>query len=69
MDREALRALSRDELITLVVSQVEALAGQAAQVTTLAERVAVLEAKLGIPPKTPDNSSLPPQPGPEAQPG
>jgi transposase len=63
MDREALQALSRDELITLVVSQVEALAGQAAQVTTLAERVAVLEAKLGIPPKTPDNSSLPPSRG------
>jgi transposase len=63
MDREALQALSKDELITLVVSQVEALAGQAAQVTTLAERVAVLEAKLGIPPKTPDNSSLPPSRG------
>ncbi len=34
-----------------------------AQVQTLAARVAGLEAKLGGPPKTPDNSSLPPSKG------
>jgi transposase len=31
-----------------------------AQVQALTARVAELEAKLGVPPKTPDNSSLPP---------
>jgi len=35
----------------------------AAQVQTLVARVAELEAKLGGPPKTPDNSSLPPSQG------
>ena len=34
-----------------------------AQVQALTARVAVLEAKLGTPPKTPDNSSLPPSKG------
>jgi transposase len=34
-----------------------------AQVQTLKARVAELEAKLGVPPKTPDNSSLPPSHG------
>ena len=34
-----------------------------AQVQTLTARVAELEAKLGVPPKTPDNSSVPPSQG------
>jgi transposase len=34
-----------------------------AQVQALTARVAALEAKLGLPPKTPDNSSLPPSQG------
>ena len=34
-----------------------------AQVTSLTARVAELEAKLGLPPKTPDNSSVPPSRG------
>ena len=34
-----------------------------AQVQTLTARVAELEARLGAPPKTPDNSSLPPSRG------
>ncbi len=37
-----------------------------AQVQALTARVAELEAKLGGPPKTPDNSSLPPSSGPKA---
>ena len=37
-----------------------------AQVTALTARIAELEAKLGGPPKTPDNSSLPPSRGPKA---
>jgi transposase len=34
-----------------------------ALVQALTERVAALETKLGLPPKTPDNSSLPPSQG------
>ena len=34
-----------------------------AQVQLLTARVAELEAKLGVPPKTPDNSSVPPSKG------
>src|SRR5271166_5640101 len=37
-----------------------------AQVAALVARVAELEAKLGLPPKTPDNSSLPPSKGQKA---
>ena len=56
MDRDTLERLSKDDLITLVLAQ-------AAQIAMLTERVAALEAKLGLPPKTPDNSSLPPSKG------
>ncbi|HXY34492.1 MAG TPA: hypothetical protein VEI07_09715, partial [Planctomycetaceae bacterium] len=37
-----------------------------AQVAALTARVAELEAKLGAPPKTPDNSSVPPSKGQKA---
>ena len=43
----------KDALITALMAQVAALTA----------RVAELEAKLGVPPKTPDNSSLPPSKG------
>ena len=56
MNRDALERLSRDDLIALVLAQ-------AAQIETLTKRVAELEAKLGQPPKTPDNSSVPPAQG------
>ena len=56
MDRDTLERLSKDDLITLVLAQV-------AQIAILTERIAALEAKLGLPPKTPDNSSLPPSKG------
>ena len=56
MDRDTLERLSKDDLITLVLAQ-------AAQIAMLTERVAALEARLGLPPKTPDNSSLPPSRG------
>ena len=49
MDRAALLSLSKDDLIALILA--------------LTERVAALEAKLAAPPKTPDNSSLPPSKG------
>jgi transposase len=56
MDRDALLALSKDELIALILAQ-------AAQISMLSARVAELEAKLAAPAKTPDNSSLPPSKG------
>ena len=59
MDREALLALSKDDLIALILAQ-------AAQISALTARVADLEAKLAAPPKTPDNSSLPPSKGQKA---
>ena len=56
MDRDTLPSLSKDDLIALVLAQ-------AAQIEALTRRVADLEARLGQPPKTPDNSSLPPSRG------
>ena len=46
----------KDALITALMAQIAALTA----------RVAELEAKLGLPPKTPDNSSLPPSKGQKA---
>jgi len=46
----------KDALILALWGQVQALT---AQIQTLVARVAELEAKLGTPLKTPDNSSLP----------
>jgi transposase len=59
MDRSTLEALSREDLIALVLAQAEMIAA-------LTKRVAELEAKLGLPPKTPDNSSVPPSQGQKA---
>src|SRR5919199_2299113 len=58
-----LSSLSHDEkdaLIHALWAQVQALT---AQVATLTARVGELEARLGLPPKTPNNSSLPPSQG------
>src|SRR5438270_13887321 len=64
MDRlPDLSSLSHDEkdaLIQVLWAQVQALT---AQVAILTARVGELEARLGVPPKTPDNSSLPPSQG------
>src|SRR6201997_1580996 len=59
MYREELAKLSNQELIALVLAQ-------ASQIEELTRRIAELEAKLGGPPKTPDNSSLPPSRGQKA---
>ncbi len=59
MTPEALDSLSKEELIALVLAQME-------QIRLLTARVAELEAKLNIPPKTPSNSSLPPSKGQKA---
>src|SRR3954468_4437422 len=67
MDRlPDLSSLSRDEkdaLIHALWAQVQALT---AKVGSLTAQVAALEAKLRLPQKTPDNSSLPPSQGKKA---
>jgi transposase len=63
MNRDALSRLSQDDLIALVLAQADVIARQTAQIESLAKRVEALEAKLGKPPKTPDNSSVPPSQG------
>jgi transposase len=68
-DLSSLSHAEKDALIHALWAQVQALTAQA---TTLAARAVELEARLGVPPKTPDNSSLPPsrgkKPNREAQP-
>ena len=56
MDTGSLGTLDKTELIALIVALSE-------QNAALVTRVAALEARLNIPPKTPDNSSLPPSTG------
>jgi len=63
MNREALESLDKETLIRLVLSQAETIAALTRQVTMLTARVAELEAKLGLPPKTPGNSNTPPSQG------
>jgi transposase len=50
----------KDAVITALIARVDMLVAANAR---LAARVAELEAKLGLPPKTPDNSSVPPSKG------
>ena len=61
-DLSSLSAAEKDALIAALLAQVEAL--RAAN-ELLTRRVAELEARLGLPPKTPDNSSVPPSQGPK----
>jgi len=63
MNRESLEALDREGLIRLVLAQAETIAALTKQVEVLTARVAELEAKHDLPPKTPDNSSVPPSKG------
>jgi transposase len=63
MTREGLDSLDRETLIRLVLAQAETIVTLTKQCETLLTRVAELEAKLGLPPKTPDNSSTPPSKG------
>ena len=70
MNREGLEALDKESLIRRVLAQAEMIAALTRQVEVLTAanagltaRVAELEAKLGLPLKTPDNSSLPPSKG------
>jgi len=63
MDREAVESLDKETLIRVVLSQAETIAALTRQVEMLTARVAELEAKLGLPPKAPGNSSTPPSQG------
>jgi transposase len=63
MNRDALSRLSQDDLIALVLAQADVIARQAAHIESLSKRVDALETKRGKPPKTADNSSVPPSQG------
>jgi len=63
MNRDTLASLSKDDLIALVLAQADVIGKQAAHTEVLTKRIEALEAKLGKPPKTPDNSSVPPSRG------
>jgi transposase len=63
MNRDALASLSKDDLIALNLAQADVVARQSVQIETLTKRIEALEAKLGKPPKTPTNSSVPPSQG------
>ena len=60
MNRDALQSLSKDDLVALVLAQAEVIAKLTERTALLEKRLAELEAKLGKPAKTPDNSSIPP---------
>jgi transposase len=59
-DFHSLSHVEKDALIVALLARIDALVGE---VAALRSRVAELEAKLGLPPKTPDNSSTPPSRG------
>jgi transposase len=63
MHREALDSLDKQTLTRLVLAQAETVTALRVECEALRARVAELEAKLGLPPKTPDNSSTPPSRG------
>ena len=62
-DLPSLDSLEKDALIVARIARIDALVAENAALRT---RVAELEAKLGLPPKTPDNSSTPPSQGRKA---
>ena len=63
MNRDALQKLGKEDLIALVLAQGDVIAKLTERTALLEKRVADLEAKLGKPPKTPENSSIPPSQG------
>lgn len=70
MNPDTLARFSKDDLIALILAQAEVIAQQTAQIEALTQQIAVLmkrvealQAELGKPPKTPDNSSVPPSQG------
>ncbi|MFZ0509253.1 MAG: hypothetical protein WAM29_14575, partial [Methylocella sp.] len=69
MNREALVSLAKQTLMRMVLAQAETGTALRVECEALWARVAELEAKLGLPPKTPDNSSMPPSRGSERERG
>jgi ABC-type transporter Mla subunit MlaD len=65
-DRVASLLARIDGLVAQIAARDERIDELLAQVKALNARIAELEAKLGGPPKTPDNSSLPPSRGQKA---
>ena len=63
MDRAGLDSLDREGLIGVVLRQLEAIDRLTKEVAALRAENAELRAKLDRPPKTPDNSSVPPSQG------
>ncbi len=63
MDRDSLDSLDREGLIGVILMQFEAIERLTGEVAALRAENAELRAKLGQPPKTPDNSSIPPSRG------
>jgi transposase len=66
MTPEAVDSLSKKELVALVLAQMEQIRLLTEQNAALTARVAALEARINVPPKTPGNSSLPPSKGEKA---
>jgi len=66
VNRDVLLSLSKDDLIGLLLGQQAQIAALTDQVTVLTARIAELEAQLNTPPKTPNNSSMPPSKGQKA---
>ena len=66
MNCEVLDLLDNETLVQLVLSQAETIAVLMQEIEVLRARVAELEAKLNLPPKTPGNSSTPPSHGRKA---
>jgi transposase len=63
MTHEGLDSLDKETLIRLVLAQAETIAALTKQCEMLLACVGELEAKLSLPPRTPDNSSTPPSKG------
>jgi transposase len=66
MDRASLDSLDREALIGIILMQFEAIERLTGEVAALRAENAELRAKLDKPPKTPDNSSVPPSKGQKA---
>jgi len=63
MDRAGFDSLDREGLIGVALAQAKAIEGLIAEAAALRAEIARLRAKLDRPPKTPDNSSIPPSQG------
>ena len=66
MNRDTAESYDKEALIRLVLSQAETIAVLTREMAVLRARVVEREAKLGLPAKTPDNSSTPPSQGRKA---